>query len=143
MSGPKINGTLRATILGCGSSGGVPRIGNHWGKCDPTNPKNRRRRCSLLLRQTGPEGETRVIIDTSPDLREQMLDSQVGWIDGVLYSHEHADHTHGIDELRSFFLNQNKRVPVWANDRTGTMLERAETVRIEGKSFRSKDQVEV
>jgi phosphoribosyl 1,2-cyclic phosphate phosphodiesterase len=114
--------TLTLTILGCGSSGGVPRIGNHWGKCDPENPKNRRRRCSLLLRRFGPEGETRVIIDTSPDLREQMLEQDVGWIDGVLYTHEHADHTHGIDELRSFFLNQNKRVPVWANDRTGTML---------------------
>ncbi len=110
------------TILGSGSSGGVPRIGNHWGQCDPANPKNRRRRCSVLLRQTGPEGETRVLIDTSPDLREQMLEVEVGSINGVLYTHEHADHTHGIDELRSFFLNQRKRVHVWANDRTGTML---------------------
>jgi phosphoribosyl 1,2-cyclic phosphate phosphodiesterase len=110
------------TILGCGSSGGVPRIGNHWGQCDPKNQKNRRRRCSVLLRQTGTDGETRVLIDTSPDLREQMLDIEIGWINGVLYTHEHADHTHGIDELRSFFLNQRKRVHVWANDRTGTML---------------------
>ena len=114
--------TLTLTILGCGSSGGVPRIGGHWGSCDPANPKNRRRRCSVLLRQTSGQGETRVLIDTSPDLREQMLDAEIGWIDGVLYTHEHADHTHGIDELRSFFLNQRKRVPIWANDRTGTML---------------------
>ena len=114
--------TLTLTILGCGSSGGVPRIGGHWGQCNPANPKNRRRRCSVLLRQTSVQGETRVLIDTSPDLREQMLDAEIGWIDGVLYTHEHADHTHGIDELRSFFLNQRKRVPVWANDRTGTML---------------------
>ena len=97
--------TLTLTILGCGSSGGVPRIGGHWGQCNPANPKNRRRRCSVLLRQTSVQGETRVLIDTSPDLREQMLDAGIGWIDGVLYTHEHADHTHGIDELRSFFLN--------------------------------------
>lgn len=115
-----MTGTL--TILGCGSSGGVPRVGNHWGHCDPQNPKNRRRRCSVLLRQNGHEGETRVLIDTSPDLREQMLEVEVGWINGVLFTHEHADHTHGIDELRSFYLNQRKRVHVWANDRTGTML---------------------
>jgi phosphoribosyl 1,2-cyclic phosphate phosphodiesterase len=76
----------------------------------------------VLLRQTGPEGETRMLVDTSPDMREQMLDAEVGWVNGVLYTHEHADHTHGIDELRSFFLNQRKRVHVWANDRTGTML---------------------
>jgi phosphoribosyl 1,2-cyclic phosphate phosphodiesterase len=114
--------TVTLTILGCGSSGGVPRIGNHWGACDPHNPRNRRRRCSVLLRQANGEGETRVLIDTSPDLREQMLASETGWINGVLFTHEHADHTHGIDELRSFYLNQRKRVPVWANDRTGTML---------------------
>ncbi len=114
--------TLTLTILGCGSSGGVPRIGNLWGTCDPGNPRNRRRRCSVLLRRAGPDGETRVLVDTSPDMREQMLDAGIGWVDGVLFTHEHADHTHGIDELRAFFLNQRKRVPVWANDRTGMML---------------------
>src|SRR4051812_24695741 len=114
--------TTTLTILGCGSSGGVPRIGNHWGKCDPTNPKNFRRRCSVLVRRRGPEGETRVLIDTSPDLRAQMLDQKVGAIDAVLYTHEHADHTHGIDELRSFFINQRRRVPIWADEATGTML---------------------
>jgi phosphoribosyl 1,2-cyclic phosphate phosphodiesterase len=114
--------TTTLTILGCGSSGGVPRIGNQWGACDPKQPRNRRRRCSVLVRKTGAEGETRVLIDTSPDLREQMLDAEVDSIDGVIFTHEHADHTHGIDELRSFFLIQRKKVKVWANDRTGTML---------------------
>jgi phosphoribosyl 1,2-cyclic phosphate phosphodiesterase len=114
--------TLTLTILGCGSSGGVPRIGNFWGKCDPNNPKNRRKRCSVLLRKTGDAGETRVLIDTSPDLREQMLAMHVAALDGVLYTHEHADHTHGIDELRAFFINQRKRIPVWADEMTGQML---------------------
>ena len=114
--------SLKATILGCGSSGGVPRIGGDWGKCDPANPKNRRRRCSILLRKTGGGGETRVLIDTSPDLREQMLSAGIGRLDGVLFTHEHADHTHGIDDLRAFFLRQGQRIDVWADDATGRML---------------------
>ncbi len=114
--------TCTFTILGCGSSGGVPRIGNRWGNCDPNNPKNRRRRCSALVERKDDGGTTRVLIDTSPDLREQMLDAGVNAIDAVLYTHEHADHTHGIDELRSFAMMMRRRVPVWANDRTGTML---------------------
>ena len=110
------------TILGCGSSAGVPRIGNDWGQCDPSNPKNRRRRCSALVTKAGPEGTTRVLIDTSPDLREQMLTANVTDIDGVLFTHEHADHTHGIDDLRAFFLMKRERVQVWADDATGRML---------------------
>jgi phosphoribosyl 1,2-cyclic phosphate phosphodiesterase len=110
------------TILGCGSSGGVPRIGNDWGQCDPLNPKNRRRRCSVLIRAVSRHGETRVLIDTSPDLREQMLECGVREIDGVLFSHEHADHTHGIDDLRGFFLRSGKRVDVWSDDATARML---------------------
>lgn len=109
-------------ILGCGSSGGVPRIGGDWGRCDPENPKNRRRRCSVLLTKTGKQGATRVLIDTSPDMRDQMLSANVQGIDGVLYSHEHADHTHGIDELRAFFLGRRAKVPVWADEPTGQML---------------------
>ena len=92
--------TLKLTILGCGTSGGVPRIGNIWGACDPANPKNRRRRCSLLVEREGGEGTTHALVDASPDLREQLLDAQVGWLDGVLFTHDHADHTHGIDDLR-------------------------------------------
>lgn len=114
--------TSKITILGSGSSAGVPRIGNDWGKCDPANPKNRRRRCSALVTQAGPEGETRILFDTSPDLREQMLSSGVADLDAVLYTHEHADHTHGIDDLRAFFLMKRARVPVWADDATGRML---------------------
>ncbi len=104
-----------ATIMGCGSSGGVPRIGGHWGVCDPDNPKNRRRRCSLLLEgfTEGADQPTRIIIDTGCDLREQLLDANVDRVDAVLYTHEHADHTHGIDDLRVLALNQRKRIDVY------------------------------
>ncbi len=114
--------TLRATILGCGSSGGVPRVGGDWGVCDPNNPKNRRRRCSLLLEQGQGETKTTVVIDTSPDMREQMLAADVKHLDAVWYTHEHADHTHGIDELRGFYLRQRKRIAVWADTTTAGML---------------------
>ena len=114
--------TSKITILGCGSSGGVPRIGNDWGKCDPKNPRNRRRRCSALITRSGEGGTTRILIDTSPDLREQMLGAGVSDVDAVLYTHEHADHTHGIDDLRAFFLMKRARVQVWADDATGRML---------------------
>lgn len=114
--------TLKLTILGCGSSAGVPRIGGDWGKCDPSNPKNRRLRCSVLVEQSNAVGTTRLLVDTSPDLREQMLAAQVSAIDAVWYTHEHADHTHGIDELRAFFLIQRKRVAVHADGATSAML---------------------
>lgn len=104
-----------ATILGCGSSGGVPRIGGHWGVCDPGNPKNRRRRCSLLLEgYSGDNPEpTRILIDTGCDVREQLLDAEVDRVEAVLYTHEHADHTHGIDDLRVLALNTRRRVDVY------------------------------
>jgi phosphoribosyl 1,2-cyclic phosphate phosphodiesterase len=114
--------SLRVTILGCGSSGGVPRVGGDWGTCDPANPKNRRRRCSIMLEQNRQGGTTRILIDTSPDLREQMLHAGVSEIDGVWYTHEHADHTHGIDELRGFFLRMRRKVPIWADAPTSSML---------------------
>jgi phosphoribosyl 1,2-cyclic phosphate phosphodiesterase len=116
--------TTTLTILGCGSSGGVPRIGGDWGLCDPANPRNRRLRCSILLEKIEESGTTRVLIDTAPDLREQMLGVGVGEIDGVCFSHEHADHTHGIDELRGFYLRQRRRVPIWADEPTMAMLKR-------------------
>ncbi len=112
----------RFTILGCGSSGGVPRLGGHWGACDPANPKNARRRCSLLVEQKGPEGSTTVLIDTSPDFRAQMLDAGVGRLDAVLYTHDHADHTHGLDDLRMIVFNMRERVPVWADAPTRETL---------------------
>lgn len=114
--------SLRITILGCGSSGGVPRVGGDWGTCDSSNPKNRRRRCSIMLEQSNRAGTTRVLVDTSPDLREQMLTADISDIDGVWYTHEHADHTHGIDELRGFFLRSRRRVPIWADASTSSML---------------------
>ncbi|MGD9378257.1 MAG: MBL fold metallo-hydrolase, partial [Methyloceanibacter sp.] len=105
--------SLKATILGCGTSGGVPRIGNQWGACDPANPKNRRRRCALLVERTGDGGVTRVLVDTPPDLREQLNDADVGLLDGVLYTHDHADHVHGIDDLRMVAYNARRRVDVY------------------------------
>ncbi len=108
--------SLRITILGCGSSGGVPRIGGDWGSCDPTEPKNRRRRCSLLVERGEGENWTRLLVDTSPDIYEQLYNKQITWLDGVLYTHHHADQTHGINDLRAFFLNRFKSVPVYMDD---------------------------
>jgi len=113
---------LTFTILGCGSSGGVPRPALGWGVCDPSNPKNRRRRTSLLVERRTSEGVTRVLVDTSPDLREQLLDANVDWIDAVLYTHEHADHTHGIDDLRALFIHRRRRIPVWLNERVSQIM---------------------
>jgi phosphoribosyl 1,2-cyclic phosphate phosphodiesterase len=119
--------TLKFTILGCGSSGGVPRPALGWGDCDPNNPKNRRRRTSLLVErretQHGNDGAvTRVLVDTSPDLREQLLDAEVDWVDGVLYTHDHADHTHGIDDLRALFIKRRQRVDVYLDERTAGVV---------------------
>lgn len=113
---------VKFTILGCGSSGGVPRLGGLWGDCDPENPKNRRTRCSLLVEKTGPNGTTRVLIDTSPDLRAQLLDANIGTLDAVIYTHPHADHVHGIDDLRMIVFNRRERLPVWADGSTQDSL---------------------
>ncbi|HEV7326176.1 MAG TPA: MBL fold metallo-hydrolase [Bosea sp. (in: a-proteobacteria)] len=114
--------SLTVTILGCGSSGGVPRPGSGWGACDPANPKNRRRRCSILVERQGPGGTTGVLIDTTPDLREQLLSANVTRLDAALFSHDHADHTHGIDDLRALVLHMRKRIPVHADAVTGATL---------------------
>lgn len=106
----------RFTILGCSSSPGVPRITGDWGACDPSNPKNRRSRASFLIEQFAPDGGvTTVVIDTGPDFREQMIRAGVQAIDAVLYTHAHADHIHGIDDLRGYFHNENKRIPIYAD----------------------------
>ena len=110
------------TVLGCGSSGGVPRLGGHWGDCDPRNSKNRRKRCSLLVERESEQGTTRVLIDTSPDLRQQLLDAEVGNLDAVIYTHGHADHVHGIDDLRMIVFNQKERLQVWADEETEERL---------------------
>jgi phosphoribosyl 1,2-cyclic phosphate phosphodiesterase len=115
--------TTRFTILGCGSSGGVPRPALGWGVCDPKNPKNRRRRCSLLVEQSNDTGGvTRVMIDTSPDLREQMLDADITKLDAVFYTHDHADHTHGIDDLRGLFIRHRKRIDIYMDEPTSYAL---------------------
>jgi phosphoribosyl 1,2-cyclic phosphate phosphodiesterase len=115
--------SLRFTILGCGSSMGVPRVALGWGKCDPNNPKNRRRRCSLLVeRAQGPGKVTRVLVDCTPDCREQLLDAEVDWLDGVLITHEHADHTHGIDDLRPLFVHKRQRIPVYLDELTSRAM---------------------
>jgi phosphoribosyl 1,2-cyclic phosphate phosphodiesterase len=114
--------TLSFTILGCGSSGGVPRVGLGWGACNPRNPKNRRRRCSLLIERVNAHGRTTVLIDTSPDLREQLLDAGVTSLDGVLFSHEHADHTHGVDDLRPLAIAQRRRIDVYLDEPTSRAM---------------------
>lgn len=118
---------LRYTILGCGSSGGVPRLGPEgmgadWGACDPSEPKNRRRRCSILVERISEAGTTRVLIDTTPDMHAQLLDAGVGVLDAVVYTHSHADHVHGIDDLRQVVYNIRRILPVWADAPTSTAL---------------------
>jgi len=115
--------SLTFTILGCGSSMGVPRVALGWGSCDPGNPKNRRRRCSLLVERTNAQGHrTRVLVDCSPDLRSQLLDADIDWLDGVLLTHEHADHTHGIDDLRPLFVSRRHRVTVHMDEPTSRAM---------------------
>lgn len=114
--------SLTVTILGCGSSMGVPRVALGWGECDPNNPKNRRRRCSIMVERTSGHHRTRVLVDCTPDLREQLLDAKVDWLDGVLITHEHADHTHGIDDLRPLYVHKRNRVPVYMDEPTSRAM---------------------
>ena len=115
--------SYRCTILGCGSSGGVPRIGMTWGACDPNNPKNTRLRCSALIERKGSGGRTSVLIDTSPDFRAQILSARLTALDGVLFTHDHADHTHGIDDLRMVAFSMKRRVDVYYDAETGKSLK--------------------
>ena len=114
--------SLSVTILGCGSSGGVPRVGSGWGAADPSEPRNRRRRCSVLVERAGEGGTTSVLVDTSPDLRQQCLDADIRRLDAVLITHDHADHTHGIDDLRPLVIHMRRRMPVYADARTSVIL---------------------
>lgn len=114
--------SVEITILGCGSSGGVPRVGGGWGACDPDEPRNRRRRCSILIERTGAGGATTVLVDTSPDLRDQLLDAGVRHLDAVLYTHDHADHTHGIDDLRPLAIHMRRVIPVFMDEATSDLM---------------------
>lgn len=109
---------MKITILGSGSSGGVPLITGNWGVCDPNNPKNNRMRASILVQVEGKN----ILIDTSPDLRTQLLAAKISTIDAVLLTHAHADHLHGLDELRQIYFGQQRKIPLYAH---GKCLERA------------------
>ncbi|WBU64435.1 MBL fold metallo-hydrolase [Paracoccus aerodenitrificans] len=113
---------IRVTILGCGSSGGVPRIGGNWGACDPANPKNRRRRCSILIERIGQDGRTVLLVDTGPDMVPQLLGTDVRTLDAVIWTHPHADHVHGIDDLRQLAYNARARVQGYADTPTTEAL---------------------
>jgi phosphoribosyl 1,2-cyclic phosphate phosphodiesterase len=120
--------TIEVRILGCGSSGGVPRLGEggpQWGVCDPAQPRNRRTRCSVLVSRKGANGDTRALVDTSPDLREQLLAAKVGRLDGVLITHDHADQTHGMDDLRVLVLAaKGRKIDLWSDRFALDSLER-------------------
>ena len=120
-----MSGALEFTILGCGSSSGVPRADGYWGVCDPTDPRNWRTRCSLLVRRktaTPGEPETTVVIDTSPEFRQQAVAANVRRVDAVLYTHDHADQTHGIDDLRGFLIRNRQRTPCYMDAYTRERL---------------------
>lgn len=131
-------GVLRVTVLGCGSSGGVPRATGDWGVCDPNEPKNRRSRCGLLAQKwanavTTPDEATTVLFDTSPDLRTQLAEARPSHLDAIVISHDHADQTNGFDDIRAFFIKQRRTLPVWMDDST-----HATFIRRFGYAFESK-----
>jgi phosphoribosyl 1,2-cyclic phosphate phosphodiesterase len=105
---------VKVRILGCGTSTGVPRIGNDWGACDPDEPRNRRRRVSILV----GAGGTSILVDTTPDMRDQLIDAGTGAVDAIVWTHEHADHAHGIDDVRQLFHNRGRAIPGYAGERT-------------------------
>ena len=120
---------MKVRILGCGTSYGVPRVGNDWGECDPAEPRNRRRRVSILVEHE----EDRILVDTSPDLREQLLDANVADMSAVLWTHDHADHCHGIDDLRQIFHSKRRPLPGFARADTMSILKTRFTYAFEGR----------
>ena len=131
-----MEGPLDYVILGCGSSGGVPRADGDWGVCDPSNPKNARTRCSMLVRRrsvAGPAEETTILIDTAPDLRLQTAAAGVRRLDAVLFTHDHADQCGGIDDLRVFFLRHRRRTPCYMDAHTTRTLTRRFAYVFEGE----------
>lgn len=127
---------MRVTILGCGTSSGVPRIGGKdgsgdWGDCDPVDPRNRRRRASILVEH----GDTVILVDTGPDLREQLLSARVSHIDAVFLTHDHADHSHGIDDLRQVFHAMGQPVACYASAETWSVLRKRFDYVFEGTRY--------
>src|SRR5271166_1900808 len=102
--------SVEITILGCGSSAGVPRVAQGWGACDPKNPKNRRSRCAIAVEQGGGRDPTRLLVDAGPDLREQLIAADIHRIDALLLTHAHADHIHGLDDLRPLTMAMHRMV---------------------------------
>ncbi|MEO7025917.1 MAG: MBL fold metallo-hydrolase [Caulobacteraceae bacterium] len=123
-----MNGRLEVVILGCGSSGGVPRADGNWGACDPRDQRNARTRCSLMVRRRSQSGEggeeTTIIVDAAPELRLQSAAAGIKRLDGVCLTHDHADQVHGIDDIRAFFLKQKKRIPCWMDATTEAAMRR-------------------
>jgi len=119
-----VTAVLEFTILGCGSSAGVPRADGDWGACDPADPRNRRSRCSLMVRRRGEGGpETTLIVDASPEFRLQAVTARAGRLDALLITHDHADQCHGIDDIRAFAVSQRMRIPCWMDDATADSLD--------------------
>lgn len=118
---------MKVTILGCGPSNGIPALDYGWGSCDPNNPRNRRTRASILIEaRAANDGTDRtILIDTSPDLRAQLLAANVRTLDGLVYTHGHADHLHGVDDLRAINRNIGGPIPMWADDATLHKMEQA------------------
>jgi phosphoribosyl 1,2-cyclic phosphate phosphodiesterase len=122
---------VKLTVLGCGTSSGVPRIGGDWGACDPAEPRNRRTRASILVQSAA----TTILVDTGPDMREQLLGANARRVDAVLWTHEHADHTHGLDDIRQLFHLTGEPVPCYARQRTLESLERRFRYVFHGREF--------
>ena len=119
---------MKARILGCGTSSGVPRIGNDWGACDPDEPKNRRTRSSIVIES----GKERVLVDCGPDLRNQLLSANIHHLDGIIVTHDHADHCHGIDDLRQVYYHVGKQRPLYAREFTLNRLHKRFAYAFEG-----------
>lgn len=118
--------SVTVTILGCGSSGGVPRLGQGWGSCNPQNPRNRRGRCSILIERIAQSGrKTVVLVDTSPDMREQLLRTTTDRLDGIVITHSHADHTHGIDDVRPLVIAMKTRIATYMDQATSAVVRHA------------------
>lgn len=122
---------MKLRILGCGTSSGVPRIGPDWGECDPNEPRNRRTRCSLLAESSGE----RLLVDCGPDVREQLLSAEIGEVDCVIVTHDHADHCHGIDELRPIAQRRGSPVPLHARADVLDRLQRRFAYAFAGSGF--------